>query len=108
MLPPHLASPQPLLELVRGHGCIEHSLHYVRDVTIGCDRSRLRTGKAPHILAALRNLVITPDESLGLLPDCRQSTPFCFPSKGAPSPYCFLPRPLSENSQALVSHLTSP
>ncbi len=59
MLPSHLASPERLLELARGHWCIENSLHYVRDVTIGCDRSRLRTGNAPQIMAALRNLVIT-------------------------------------------------
>jgi predicted transposase YbfD/YdcC len=59
MLPPHLASPERLLELARGHWCIENSLHYVRDVTFGEDRSRLRTGNAPQIMAALRNLVIT-------------------------------------------------
>jgi predicted transposase YbfD/YdcC len=58
-LPPAHASPQRLLALVRGHWRIENSLHYVRDVTFGEDRSRLRSGNAPHILAALRNLVIT-------------------------------------------------
>jgi predicted transposase YbfD/YdcC len=59
ILPPHLAAPSRLLELVRGHWSIENSLHYVRDVTFGEDRSRLRTGNAPQIMAALRNLVIT-------------------------------------------------
>jgi hypothetical protein len=59
MLPPHLASQERLLELVRGHWGIENSLHYVRDVTFGEDHCRLRTGDAPQILAALRNLVIT-------------------------------------------------
>jgi len=53
------ASPQRLLELVRGHWSIENSSHYVRDVTFHEDRSRLRTGAAPQILAALRNLAIT-------------------------------------------------
>jgi predicted transposase YbfD/YdcC len=53
------ASPQRLLELVRGHWCIENRSHYVRDVTFAEDRSRLRTGHAPQILAALRNLAIT-------------------------------------------------
>ena len=53
------ASPQRLLELVRGHWCIENRSHDVRDVTFLEDRSRLRTGNAPQILAALRNLVIT-------------------------------------------------
>ena len=53
------ACPQRLLELVRGHWSIENGSHYVRDVTFLEDRSRLRTGNAPQILAALRNLAIT-------------------------------------------------
>jgi len=58
-LPPTLASPRRLLELNRGHWGIENRLHYVRDVSFGEDRSRLRSGQAPQVLAALRNLVIT-------------------------------------------------
>jgi predicted transposase YbfD/YdcC len=58
-LTPLEASPQRLLELVRGHWSIENSSHYVRDVTFHEDRSRLRSGHAPQIMAALRNLVIT-------------------------------------------------
>ena len=58
-LPPALASPSRLLELNRAHWGIENGLHYVRDVSFGEDRSRLRSGQAPQILAALRNLVIT-------------------------------------------------
>jgi predicted transposase YbfD/YdcC len=57
-LAPTKASPQRLLELVRGHWSIENRLHYVRDVSFREDRSRLRTGNAPQILAAMRNLVI--------------------------------------------------
>ncbi|GAC1469772.1 MAG: ISAs1 family transposase [Ktedonobacteraceae bacterium] len=53
------ATPQRLLELVRGHWSIENSSHYVRDVTFGEDRSRLRSGQAPQIMATLRNLAIT-------------------------------------------------
>jgi predicted transposase YbfD/YdcC len=53
------ASAERLLELVRGHWCIENRSHYVRDVTFLEDRSRLRTGHAPQIVAALRNLAIT-------------------------------------------------
>lgn len=58
-LPPSKASPQRLLDLTRGHWSIENRSHYVRDVTFGEDRSRLRTGHAPQILAACRNLAIT-------------------------------------------------
>jgi predicted transposase YbfD/YdcC len=58
-LPPARASPADLLKLVRAHWQIENGLHYVRDVTFGEDPSRLRTGHAPQILAALRNLALT-------------------------------------------------
>jgi len=58
-LAPSKASPQRLLELNRGHWSIENRSHDVRDVTFKEDRSRLRTGNAPQIMAALRNLAIT-------------------------------------------------
>lgn len=57
-LTPRQASPERLLTLVRGHWSIE-TRHYLRDVVFGEDRSRLRTGAAPHILAALRNACLT-------------------------------------------------
>jgi len=47
-----------LLRLVRGHWAIENRLHYVRDVTFGEDGSQVRTGSAPEVMAALRNVVI--------------------------------------------------
>lgn len=47
-----------LLRLVRGHWSIENRLHYVRDVTFGEDKSQVRTGSAPEVMAALRNVVI--------------------------------------------------
>ncbi len=59
ILPPGSDGPQSLLALSRGHWGIENSLHYVRDVTKASDRSRLRTGHAPQLLAACRNLAIT-------------------------------------------------
>ena len=52
------ASPERLLELVRGHWRIENCLHWVRDVTMGEDGCRVRTGNAPQVLAALRNAVV--------------------------------------------------
>jgi len=56
---PTVAPPDRLLTLVRAYWSIENKRHYVRDVTFGEDRSRLRTGDAPQILACLRNLAIT-------------------------------------------------
>ncbi len=50
--------PERLLALVRGHWAIENRLHYVRDVTLGEDGCRVRTGGAPQVLAALRNVVL--------------------------------------------------
>jgi predicted transposase YbfD/YdcC len=47
-----------LLALVRGHWAIENGLHWVRDVTFDEDRSQVRTGAAPQVLAALRNTAI--------------------------------------------------
>ena len=47
-----------LLRAVLDHWSIENSSHYVRDETFGEDRSRIRTGSAPYILATLRNLSI--------------------------------------------------
>ena len=56
---PKQASPLRLLSLVRGHWGIENRSHYVRDVSFQEDRSRLRTGNAPQLLAAFRNLAIS-------------------------------------------------
>ena len=58
-LPASLSTPSRLLSLNRGHWGIENRLHYVRDVCFGEDRSRISTGNAPQVLAALRNVVIT-------------------------------------------------
>ena len=52
------ADAAALLTLVRGHWAIENGLHYVRDVTLGEDKCRVRTGNAPQVLAALRNAVV--------------------------------------------------
>ena len=48
-----------LLEINRGHWGIENRLHWVRDVTMGEDTCRARTGQGPENLATLRNAAIT-------------------------------------------------
>lgn len=47
-----------LLTWWRDHWKIENQLHYVRDVTMGEDASRIRSGKAPENLASVRNAAI--------------------------------------------------
>jgi predicted transposase YbfD/YdcC len=51
------AGPARLADLIRGHWAIE-ALHHVRDTTFAEDGSQVRTGAAPSVMAALRNLVI--------------------------------------------------
>ncbi|MGW3240459.1 ISAs1 family transposase [Streptomyces olivaceus] len=53
------APPATLAAWVQSHWEIENRLHWVRDVTFDEDRSQIRTGNAPRIMAALRNTVIT-------------------------------------------------
>ena len=50
---------QRLLRLVRGHWSIENRLHWVRDVTFDEDRSQIRKGNGPRVMASLRNLAIS-------------------------------------------------
>ena len=57
-LRPERATPHRLLELVRGHWGIENKSHWVRDVTFDEDRSQVRCGNIPHMMAALRNTAI--------------------------------------------------
>lgn len=52
------ASPQQLLRLLRGHWGIENRVHWVRDVTFDEDRSQVRCGSGPQVMAAIRNAVI--------------------------------------------------
>jgi len=58
-LPPAQASPARLLALVRAHWTIENRLHWVRDVTFDEDRSQVRRGAGPQVMATLRNLAIS-------------------------------------------------
>lgn len=57
-LSPAMASPAVLLTLWREHWHIENKLHWVRDVTFDEDRSTVRVGTIPQMMAALRNTAI--------------------------------------------------
>jgi predicted transposase YbfD/YdcC len=52
------ATPARLLALVRGQWQIEHQAHWVRDVTFDEDRSQVRCGNIPQVMAALRHTAI--------------------------------------------------
>lgn len=53
------ATAAELATWVRGHWNVENRLHWVRDVTFDEDRSQVRTGNGPRVMASLRNLVIS-------------------------------------------------
>jgi len=52
----HEAPPATLADWVQGHWGIENRLHWCRDVTYDEDRSQVRTGNAPQVMATLRIL----------------------------------------------------
>jgi predicted transposase YbfD/YdcC len=58
-LAPERASAAQLLRLWREHWHVENRLHWVRDVTFDEDRSQVRAGRAPQVMAALRNVAIS-------------------------------------------------
>ena len=58
-LPPELATPALLLQLNRTCWGIENRVHWVRDVALREDASRLRKGALPRLWAACANLVIS-------------------------------------------------
>jgi predicted transposase YbfD/YdcC len=64
-LTPAQADPHRLLCLNRGHWGVENRSHYVRDVTFDEDRSRIRVGTGPAMMATLRNLAISLARLLG-------------------------------------------
>ena len=83
-LPPDEAGVERLRAFVRDHGAIENQLHDVRDVTLGEDARRVRTGSAPQVLAALRNAASTGS------PGCRRT------ATRPPSNTCKEPRPRAQ------------
>jgi len=54
-----------LLSLVRGHWTIENRVHYVRDVTMGEDKSQTRSGSLPQVMAMFRGAALALVRSAG-------------------------------------------
>lgn len=53
------ANSADVLAFNRGHWGIENRAHHVRDVTFDEDRSQVRTGSSPQIMATMRNIAIS-------------------------------------------------
>jgi hypothetical protein len=49
----HQAKPAQLAASIRRHWHIENKIHWVRDVTYDEDRSQIRTGTGPQVVAPL-------------------------------------------------------
>jgi hypothetical protein len=64
-LPPDQLALAALLQRWRGHWGIENRLHWVKDVVLKEDASRVRTAQAPMILATLRNTLVSFVRALG-------------------------------------------
>jgi hypothetical protein len=73
-LPPDRAGPEDLGRLIRGHWIIE-SQHWIRDVIFDEDRSQIRRGHAPQVMARLRGLAIELLRLLGV-PNVAQALRF--------------------------------
>lgn len=58
-LPALIAIPEHVLKLKRGHWTIENSFHYVKDVTMGEDKSTVHCDNGPKVMAALRNTAVS-------------------------------------------------
>jgi predicted transposase YbfD/YdcC len=58
-LPPEVAPVARLLELKRGHWGIENRLHYVKDVTLGEDRSLIHVGYGGAVLGVVRSAAVS-------------------------------------------------
>ncbi|KPI12585.1 transposase IS4 family protein, partial [Actinobacteria bacterium OV450] len=57
-LPSQQAGPQRIGEITRGRWGIENKVHYVRDVTLGEDACRTRTGHGAQNMATLRSVTM--------------------------------------------------
>lgn len=58
-LPASVADAGRLLQLKRWHWQIENCDHYVKDVTLGEDRSLIHLGNGPSVMAIFRDLTLT-------------------------------------------------
>src|SRR3954447_7462465 len=65
-VPRSVADAGQLLKWVRGHWSVENRSHYVRDVTMGEDASRIRKRSGPQVMAAMRNATVGLMRTIGV------------------------------------------
>lgn len=58
-MPMAATHPSQVAAWVRGHWAIENRLHWVRDATFDEDRSTVRTGTAPRVMATICNTAVS-------------------------------------------------
>lgn len=56
-LPAEQADAAEIAAWARGHWTVENTVHWVRDVVFGEDKSQARTRNTPAVLAAVRDLI---------------------------------------------------
>jgi len=57
-LSPQAASAEKLLRLWRDRWAIENRLFWFKDVVLGEDHSRIRSGQAPRAMSVVRNAIV--------------------------------------------------
>ena len=82
-LTPAQADPHALLPLHRGPWGIENRSHYVRDVSFDEDRSRIRVGTKPAMMAGLRNFAIASARLQGFITIASALRAFAHPPRRA-------------------------
>ena len=76
-----VADAGQLLKWARGHWSIENRSHYVRDVTMGEDASRIRKRSGPQVMAAFRNTTIGLLRTMGATNIAEATSPQRFSSR---------------------------
>jgi len=76
-LPTATADAARLLACKRGHWRIENGLHYVKDVTLREDASRVRVGQGPNVLALLRDTALNLLRGIGCRTIAAQLRHYC-------------------------------
>ncbi|WP_236145530.1 hypothetical protein [Verrucosispora sp. SN26_14.1] len=82
----HQAKPAQLASWIRNHWSIENKVHWVRDVTYDEDRSQIRIGTGPQVMAALRTAAIGALRTAGVTN---------IAAAGAPNSDCAVDRPVA-------------